>query len=297
MGLEKANTVPTCPQANGDVPAKLDETLTFGFAHGRARQADVGASSRCATRRRGPGTSASGRRPRRSTSRSAASCRSSPAWRSRPRARCSSAIPTRTYRSALTKKGVPVTFDPIALAKELTFRGPKGERGDAEDLEDVTALFTTSMLGLSDIRYELEKGDTRWYDQRACADDRLQVDAREGRQGRAGGLERVGDGPGRHARRRRALGDDERLRRAQRRHRERPTVRSASPTPAGRLDAGRTRRVRDRRDHVDGWAPAGRSTTRSRRAKSPATATTSSSTSRRTWARASPRPSRRGSAG
>ena len=40
--------------------------------------------------------------------------------------------PTRTYRSALTKKGVPVKFDPIALAKELTFRGPKGERGDAE---------------------------------------------------------------------------------------------------------------------------------------------------------------------
>ena len=35
-------------------------------------------------------------------------------------------LPTRTYRSALTKKGVPVKFDPIALAQEMTLRGPKG---------------------------------------------------------------------------------------------------------------------------------------------------------------------------
>ena len=38
MGMKKANSVPSCPQANGDVPAKLDETMTFGAAtaeHGK----------------------------------------------------------------------------------------------------------------------------------------------------------------------------------------------------------------------------------------------------------------------
>ena len=168
MGLEKANSVPSCPQANGDVPAKLDETMTFGVgtaAHGKRTWATVTMRNEATwTGHVGVGAKAETFDV---AFRGEVSIKSGVEIAST--GKVLKRHPTRTYRSALTKKGVPMKFDPIALAKELTFRGPKGERGDAKDLEAVTALLTTSMFGFMDIRYELEKGDKRWYDQRACA--------------------------------------------------------------------------------------------------------------------------------
>lgn len=168
MGLDKANEVPDCPQASGDVPAKLDETLTFGFAtvvHGKRTwtlitmrneatwTGHVGVGAKAETVdiafrgelsiKSGVEIAATGKTLKRN--------------------------PTRTYRSAVSKKGLPVQFDVIALAKELTLRGPKGKRGGEEDLKAATGLFTTSMFGLMEVQSTLEKGDKRWYDDRACA--------------------------------------------------------------------------------------------------------------------------------
>lgn len=168
MGLDKANTVPACPKADGAVPAKLDETFTFGFGtvtHGKRTwtlitmrneatwTGHVGVGAKAETIdvafrgelsiKSGVEIAATGKVLKRN--------------------------PTRTYRSALTKQGLPVGFDPMALAKELTLRGPKGTRAAAGDLEAATRLFTTSLLGLMEVQYALEKGDERWYVQRSCA--------------------------------------------------------------------------------------------------------------------------------
>ena len=77
--------------------------------------------------------------------------------------------PTRTYRSALSKQRVPVGADLTALAREFNLRGPKGNRALPEDIQPFTGLMTTSLMGLSDIISQLEKGDQRWHDERACA--------------------------------------------------------------------------------------------------------------------------------
>lgn len=169
MGLDKHNVVPSCPQATGDVPAKLDETFTFGFAtaeHGKRTWAlvtmrneatwtgHVGAGAKAETfdvAFRGELTIKSG-------------------VEIAATGKVLKRHPTRTYRSALTKKGVPVKVDPLKLALELTFRGPKGQRGDARDLEAATGLFKTSLMGLMEIPYALEQGDKHWYDERACAE-------------------------------------------------------------------------------------------------------------------------------
>ena len=168
MGLKKDNTVPSCPQADGDVPAKLDETLTLGFAtvqHGKRTWGLVTMRNEATwTGHVGAGAKAEtfdvAFRGELSMKFGVEIASTGKALKH---------LPTRTYRSALTKKGVPAKFDPIALARELTLRGPKGQRGDAADLEAATALLKTSLFGLMDIGYDLEKGDKRWYDARACA--------------------------------------------------------------------------------------------------------------------------------
>jgi hypothetical protein len=147
MGLEKHNSVPKCPLANGDVPAKLDETMTFGAGtaeHGTRTWATI------TMRNEATWTGHVGVSAKAETFdvafRGEVSIKSGVEIAST--GKVLKRNPTRTYRSALTKQGVPVKFDLIALARELTFRGPKGERGDAKDLEALTALVTTSMFGL-----------------------------------------------------------------------------------------------------------------------------------------------------
>ena len=168
MGLDKHNVVPDCPQANGDVPAKFDETLTFGVAtaeHGKRTWALVTVRNEATyTGHVGVGAKAE---TLDIAFRGELSMKSGVEIAST--GKVLKRNPTRTYRSALTKKGVPVKFDPVALARELTLRGPKGQRGDAADLKAATGLVSTSMIGLMELRYELEKGDKRWYDARACA--------------------------------------------------------------------------------------------------------------------------------
>ena len=38
-----------------------------------------------------------------------------------------------------------------------------------KDIQPFTGLLTMTAMGLSDIRTELQKGDQRWHDDRACA--------------------------------------------------------------------------------------------------------------------------------
>ncbi|MDA0181112.1 hypothetical protein OJ997_12470 [Solirubrobacter phytolaccae] len=168
MGLETASTVPQCPRADGNVPATLDETLVFGTAtadHGKRTWKLVTMRSEATwTGHVGVGAKAEtfdvafrGELSIKSGVEIAAT------------GKALKRNPTRTYRSALSKKGVPVGFDPIALARELTFRGPKGLRASEQDIEVATGLFKTSMLGLMEIPDALADGDKRWYDERACA--------------------------------------------------------------------------------------------------------------------------------
>jgi hypothetical protein len=169
MGLQKADSVPHCPVASGDVPAKLDQTITYGEAvskHGKRTWTQVtlrseatwtghvGVSAKAETFdfalrgeisiRSGVEIAATGKQLKR--------------------------MPTRTYRSALTKRGLPVSVDPVSFVKEFTLRGPKGDRaGSAADLDAGSRLLTTSVLAVSEIQSALADGDRRWYDERACA--------------------------------------------------------------------------------------------------------------------------------
>ena len=79
--------------------------------------------------------------------------------------------PTRTYRSALTKQRVPGRRRRRRRSlREFNLRGPKGARALPEDIQPFTGLLATSAMGLvGHHQTELEKGDKRWYDERACA--------------------------------------------------------------------------------------------------------------------------------
>lgn len=168
LGMQTVNTVPRCPAANGDVPAKLDQTMTYGVAtslHGKRTwvlvtirheatwMGHVGVGAKAETFdlalrgelsiRSGVEIAATGKVLKR--------------------------MPTRTYRTALTKQRLPVAVDVVSLLPEFTVRGPKGTRAAAGDIEAAGQLLGLAAMPISDIQSELEKGDERWYEQRACA--------------------------------------------------------------------------------------------------------------------------------
>ncbi len=168
LGMQTINTVPRCPAANGDVPAKLDQTMTYGVAtssHGKRTwvlvtvrheatwMGHVGVGAKAETFdlalrgelsiRSGVEIAATGKALKR--------------------------MPTRTYRTALTKQRLPVGVDVLKLLPEFTIRGPKGTRAAEGDIEAAGQLLGLSAMPIGDIQSELKKGDGRWYEQRACA--------------------------------------------------------------------------------------------------------------------------------
>jgi hypothetical protein len=160
--------VPDCPRANGDVPATYDHSFTYGQAtasHGKRTwtlatvrvettwTGHVGVGAKAETfdfALRGE-----------VTVKSAVEIASTGKVLER--------MPTRTYRAALTRRGVRVGADPLPFAKDLTLRGPKGKRGGEEDVQPVSGLLTTAVMAVSDLSDALVKGDRRWYDAMMCA--------------------------------------------------------------------------------------------------------------------------------
>jgi hypothetical protein len=168
MGLDKAGQVPSCPKADGAVPARYDETFTLGAAtakHGKRTwtlatlryegewtgHVGVGAKAESydivlrgeLTIRSGVEIASTGKVLKRN--------------------------PTRTYRAAFNRKAIPLDADIVSMIRNFTVRGPKGTRGSDEDAQAVTGLLTLAAAPLSDIPSELRKGDERWYEQHACA--------------------------------------------------------------------------------------------------------------------------------
>ncbi|WP_028064484.1 hypothetical protein [Solirubrobacter soli] len=168
LGLTKADVVPDCPRANGDVPATYDHSFTFGQAtaeHGKRTwtlatvrvevtwTGHVGVGAKAETfdfALRGELSIKSG-------------------VEIASTGKVLKRMPTKTYRAALTKRGVRVGADPLPFAKDFTLRGPKGNRASEEDIQPVTGLLTTAMMGISDLSDALLKGDKRWYDAMMCA--------------------------------------------------------------------------------------------------------------------------------
>lgn len=168
VGMERLDDVPRCPRADGDVPATLDHRITYGqaVAKGGRRTWTLVTTRTEITWTGHVGVGAKAERFD-FTLRGEVSIRSGVEV-----ARTGKALkrnPTRTYRSALTRTGVPVDADVAALAKALTLRGPKGKRALPEDIQPFTSLVTTSVMGLAEVVDALRAGDRRWYDERACA--------------------------------------------------------------------------------------------------------------------------------
>jgi hypothetical protein len=169
LGIGDAHVVPDCPTAAGDVPASYQDKITFGQAgavHGKRHwfhltlefegkwRGHVGVGGKAETFdldmrgtvevRSGVEIAATGKVLERE--------------------------PTRTYRAALTKQGLPVGVEPKSVIQDLRLRGPKGNRAtsqaEVEGLGIAGGLTVATIFRIQDM---LEKGDQRWYDARACA--------------------------------------------------------------------------------------------------------------------------------
>jgi hypothetical protein len=168
MGYGERHEVASCPTAAGDVPAKYQETLTFGRAaskHGKRYfihftlehegtwKGHVGLGGKAETFdldmrgtleiRSGVEIAATGKVLHRE--------------------------PTRTYRTALTKSRLPVGTNPTSVIRDMRLRGPKGARITDADVEPLSTLAAFTSVTVMRVSYQLETGDRRWYDARACA--------------------------------------------------------------------------------------------------------------------------------
>lgn len=169
LGIVDKLDVPRCPAGDGQLPAKHDYTFTFGRAaavHGKRYwflvtmkvdgpwKGHVGVGAKVETYdfdlraaveiRAGVEIAATGKALKRE--------------------------PTRTYRAALTKSGIPIATPVEQIARDMRLRGPKGARAvDQKELEAFGSAAYGMGIGLGEILSELRKGDERWYDQRACA--------------------------------------------------------------------------------------------------------------------------------
>jgi hypothetical protein len=168
MGLEKGPRPPECPTAAGDVPARYLYGLTIGHEtveHGKrtftlanvrvegrwhgyvgvgAKAEKFDVSLRGVTEvRSGVEIAATGKTLKRD--------------------------PTRVFRAALDKRGLPVRTRGASLVKDIRLRGPQGNRYRAEYLKPAGNLLWLVAEGVDAADKALEEGDKRWYDEMRCA--------------------------------------------------------------------------------------------------------------------------------
>jgi hypothetical protein len=169
MGRDARHATPRCPSAVGAVPARYDEGLVVGRAvsiHGTRKwetttfridgtwQGTVGAAAKAERfdvdlrgvleKRAGVEIAATGKVLERK--------------------------PTRTFRTALTMRGLKVGTAPASLAHDVRMRAPRGQRLSRGDEEQaMSALLVATLNAVGDIDAALEQGDRRWFDERACA--------------------------------------------------------------------------------------------------------------------------------
>jgi hypothetical protein len=168
LGMQEKNDLARCPKAAGDVPGTLDRTFTYGQAVSQSgKRTWILATVRTESTVTGHVGVGAKVESFDFALRGEVSIKSGVEIAST--GKVLKRNPTRTYRSALSKQRVPIGADVSALAKEFNLRGPKGNRALAEDIQPFTGLLTTSVIGLLDIVTELQKGDKRWFDERASA--------------------------------------------------------------------------------------------------------------------------------
>ena len=80
-------------------------------------------------------------------------------------------IPTRTFRTALDKTGIPIATDPVSFVREMRAFAPGGRRAASKaELDTVVDLMASTALVASFVQDRLgRKGDGRWYERRECA--------------------------------------------------------------------------------------------------------------------------------
>ena len=165
---ERGPPTPTCPTAAGDVPSRLRQELVVGaiVVDGKRRHRRIATQ---VIEGSWHGYVAVTARAQRFD----VSLRGSLEVRSRIESVATGRIlqhqGTRTFRTALDRRGLPVGVDPVGLLGELRLRGPKGRRIPAGDVREASTLVAFTAAAVAEVDGELERGDRRWYDERACA--------------------------------------------------------------------------------------------------------------------------------
>lgn len=165
---ESGPPTPTCPTGAGDVPSQLRQELVVGAitVDGRRRYRRV---ARQLIEGRWHGYVAVSARAERFD----LSLRGSLEVRSRIESAATGKVlkheGTRTFRTALDKRGLPIGTDPVSLLEAMRLRGPKGNMIAAAEVREATNLVAFTAAAVGEIDRELQRGDTRWYEQRACA--------------------------------------------------------------------------------------------------------------------------------
>jgi len=182
---EEGPPTPTCPTAAGDVPSRLRQELIVGaiMVDGRRRHRRI---AKQLIEGRWHGYVAVTARAERFD----VALRGSLEVRSQIESATTGKVlkheGTRTYRTALDKRGLPIGTDPVSLLGELRLRGPKGRYIAAGELREASNLVAFTAAAVSEIDGELSRGDSRWYEARACARlDHVSSPERVTRGGRA----------------------------------------------------------------------------------------------------------------
>lgn len=168
MGMRQSPKAPTCPAADGDVPAVVDEQIIVGFGttvHGKRTWVRI----EMRIEGRWLGHVGVGARAERydldvrgvTEVRSGVEIASTEKVLKRD--------PTRTYRTVLRKRGVPLGAPWSAYSDAIQMRGPKGTRISESEVRVATETAGKTFAVGDDATDELRRGDRRWYDERRCA--------------------------------------------------------------------------------------------------------------------------------
>lgn len=158
---------PNCPTSAGDVPSTLRQEHTIGMivADGRKRHRRV---VKQVIEGRWHGYVAVSARAQRFD----VALRGSLEVRAQTESASGKVLKregTRTFRTAVDKKGLPIGVDPMSVVSDMRLFGPKGRFIAFADIREATTVVVFTAAAVGEVDGELKKGDRRWYDERACA--------------------------------------------------------------------------------------------------------------------------------